>query len=106
MHQNQFLAAWEDMGGVKNHPIPDSFPMDREFEEVSYSFMTTGCNGTPVPQGRWSEGRSIDGRGSFTVEQMEPRGEKPHLPDAPPNAAAQKTQIKGVASRVVDALTP
>lgn len=94
MHQNQFLAAWEDLGGPKNHPIPDSFPRSEELEEVSYSFMTTGVEGVPVPEGRWSSGSSFDGRGTFKTTPMKPTGEKPKMPHAPENSGAQKSQIK------------
>lgn len=96
MHQNQFLAAWEEMGGPANHPIPNDFPMEDELQEVSYTFMTTGKDdNVPQPEGRWSSGKSFDGRSKFKMEKMKPRGEKPHLPDAPPNSAAQKEQVAG-----------
>jgi Mn-containing catalase len=108
MHQNQFLAAWEEMGGPKNHPIPNSFPMEDELQAVSYTFMSTGKDGTPPAEGRWSSSRSFDGRSEFKLEHMQPRGEKPELPLAPPHAAAQDPQIahKGTARRVMEAITP
>ena len=96
MHQNQFLAAWEEMGGPANHPIPNDFPMEDELQEVSYSFMTTGKDDSvPQPQGRWSSGTSFDGRGTFRTEKMTPRGQKPDLPPAPKKSAAQKSQTAG-----------
>lgn len=94
MHQNQFLAAWEEMGGPGNHPIPNDFPMEDELQEVSYTFMTTGKDETvPQPEGRWSNGRSFDGRGEFRMERMSPKGAKPSQADAPKKSAAQWAQI-------------
>lgn len=105
MHQNQFLAAWEDLGGRKNHPIPDSFPMSRELQEVSYTFMTTGVDGVPTPEGAWAKGESFDGRSSFRVERMAPRGAKPKLAHAPSNTGAQSAQM-GMMHKVADAISP
>ncbi|MDQ8184121.1 manganese catalase family protein [Pelagicoccus sp. SDUM812002] len=96
MHQNQFLAAWEEMGGPKNHPIPNDYPMEDELQEVSYTFMTTGKDDSvPQPTGRWSKGMSIDGRGEFRMEHMQPRGDKPDLSPPPENAANQRAQREG-----------
>ena len=97
MHQNQWLAAWEELGGVKQHPIPDTFPMDEEMQEVSYKFLGFKKDGGPPPEGRWSAGESIDGKGEFSSEVWEPRGQKPDLGQAPPEAYAQKSQTKASA---------
>ena len=95
MHQNQWLAAWEELGGPKAHPIPDTFPQDEEMQEVSYKFLGFRKDGGPPPEGRWSSGESVDGRGTFTSEVWKPRGQTPDLGDAPPEAYAQKAQTKG-----------
>ncbi len=92
MHQNQWLAAWEELGGPDAHPIPDNFPREDELEEVSYSFFATGIDGVPAPEGRWTEGESFDGKGTFTVENAKPRGGKADLGKADPRAAVQKDQ--------------
>lgn len=93
MHQNQWLAAWEEMGGVENHPIPNNFPQDEELQEVSYTFMTTGIEGTPPMEGRWTNGTSIDGKGNFNVQPAKPVGGVPDLGSAPPEAAVQQSQM-------------
>ncbi len=94
MHQNQWLAAWEELGGPQAHPIPTSFPQEEELQDVSYTFMTFGVTEeVPVPLGRWSSGRSMDGRGEFRTERMRPRGEKPDLGAASPRAGAQQEQV-------------
>ncbi len=105
MHQNQFLAAWEELGGRQNHPIPDSFPMSKELQEVSYTFMSTGTDGAPTPEGRWTTGESFDGRSTFRVEKMAPRGAKPKLANAPANSGAQSAQM-GVMHKIADSVRP
>jgi Mn-containing catalase len=95
MHQNQWLAAWEELGGKDAHPIPDSFPQSEEPDAYNYSFLTFGKDDSvPEPKGRWSEGASVDGKGTFTQVKMQPQGEKPDLGMAPPSAPAQKAQMK------------
>ena len=95
MHQNQWLAVWEELGGTKAHPIPDTFPMEEELQEVSYKFLGFKKDGGAPPEGRWSSGESVDGKGTFTSEVWQPRGQTPDLGDAPPEAYAQKAQTKG-----------
>jgi len=93
MHQNQWMAAWEELGGRDNHPIPNNFPQSEEPSEFAYSFMTFGKDDSvPVPEGRWTEGESFDGKGEFRTERMEPRGKKPDLGKASPEASVQKGQ--------------
>jgi Mn-containing catalase len=95
MHQNQWLAAWEELGGRDNHPIPNNFPQDEEPPGYNYTFLTFGKDASvPQPEGRWSAGESFDGKGSFSIARMEPQGEKPDLGMAPPNAPVQKGQEK------------
>jgi Mn-containing catalase len=93
MHQNQWLAAWEELGGRENHPIPNNFPQSEEPEEFNYTFLTFGHDGSvSQPDGRWTEGTSFDGRSTFNIEKMTPRGAKPDLGKASPKAAVQKSQ--------------
>jgi Mn-containing catalase len=95
MHQNQWLAAWEELGGTEAHPIPSNFPQEEELQDLNYTFLTFGASGdVPRPEGRWSEGPSMDGKGIFRTERMEPRGEKPDLGKAAENSAAQKEQVR------------
>jgi Mn-containing catalase len=95
MHQNQWLAAWEELGGRDNHPIPNNFPQGEEPEEFNYTFLTFGRDDSvPQPEGNWSEGESFDRKGTFNIERMTPRGAKPDLGMASPKAAVQKSQEK------------
>lgn len=98
MHQNQWLAAWEDAGGREAHPIPDNFPMELELQDVSYAFMVTGTADAPPPApGRWSAGPSIDGKGEFVTRRAEPAGGVPVLGPATNRAPVQQSQMDGAA---------
>ena len=95
MHQNQWLAAWEELGGMENHPIPNEFPQSEENSEFNYNFLTFGKDDSVVPPtGRWTEGTSVDGKGTFSTRKMEPQGPVPNLGYAPKGSGAQKGQIK------------
>ncbi|MAZ28024.1 MAG: catalase [Cytophagaceae bacterium] len=95
MHQNQWLAVLEEIGGLKgNHPIPNSFPQEEENQNFNYNFISTHINGDSKAKGRWSEGTSIDGKGEFTFEKAVPQGKKPNLGMPDPAAFAQKEQMK------------
>jgi Mn-containing catalase len=100
MHQNQWLAAWQELGGPKNHPIPDTFPTDKELQEVSYQFFYTGKDDavpkTPNPA---TQGKSFDGRGEFKPVDWKPRGAVPNLGMASPKASAQAAQTEGQAKK-------
>ncbi len=94
MHQEQWLAAIEDMGGLgKVTPVPNSFEDLPDQKKFAYMFMGTDRTGAPPPQGRWTSGRSIDGKGDFYAEQAEPMGEIPSLGEARPDSGAQAEQM-------------
>jgi Mn-containing catalase len=96
MHQNQWMAAWEELGGPEAHPIPSDFPQSEELSDLAYTFAGTGVEGVPIPEGRWSSGRSFDGKGDFTTERMRARGDVPELGSADPRSAAQAQQVEAV----------
>lgn len=81
MHQNQWLAAWEELGGKENHPIPNNFPQEEENTEVNYSYFTTGKDASVKTEpGQWSDGPSFDGKGDFETVAWEPNGGDGALP--------------------------
>ncbi|MEN2748255.1 manganese catalase family protein [Sphingomonas sp. T9W2] len=93
MHQQQWLAVVEELGGAAaNLPIPNSFPQELEDQANNYNFYATSVDGT-FPEGRWTDGPSVDGRGEFTVFQNKPLGEEPVLGPARPDSGAQDKQI-------------
>jgi Mn-containing catalase len=94
MHQQQWLAVLEETGGLTGAlPMPNSFPQSQENNEHNYDFFDTGVEGSPAPEGRWTSGPSIDGKGQFTVFKNRPMGEEPVLGPARPDSGAQKEQI-------------
>lgn len=94
MHQNQWMAALEELGGpAKVFPIPNSFPQEQELQDFSYAYLGFQQDGSEPVAGRWSEGRSIDGKGSFVTVVPKPMGQKPVLGPAKSNSGAQAEQI-------------
>jgi Mn-containing catalase len=94
MHQQQWLAVIEELGGMKGQlPIPNSFNQDLENKEFSYTFLGTMKDGTPPEPGRWTTGPSLDGKGTFRAEVARPMGGEPKLGPARPDLAAQKEQM-------------
>jgi Mn-containing catalase len=93
MHQQQWLAVIEELGGADGVlPIPNSFSQGLEDQANNYNFYATSVDGS-VPEGRWTSGPAIDGRGEFTVFQNKPLGEEPILGPARPDSGAQTQQI-------------
>jgi Mn-containing catalase len=106
MHQNQWLAVLEELGDVL--PIPNSFPQKSENQEFNYTFLSTMRDGDAPPEGRWSTGPSIDGKGEFSFHHMEPQGQEPKLAVPPPHSGAQTQQMQdggGLVSKIVGSLT-
>ncbi|PAX06898.1 manganese catalase family protein [Sphingomonas lenta] len=99
MHQNQWLAVIEELGGMGGaFPIPNSFPQSMENQEHNYRFFVTSTDGT-YPEGRWSQGQSIDGKGEFTPHRVEPMGTEPVLGPARPDSGAQSEQMEGASMK-------
>lgn len=93
-HQQQWLAVIEELGGFeKQLPIPNSTPESHEAIEHSYYYLNTLTDKKP-PQGRWSQGPSLDGRAEYSAkEQPEPLGQEPSLGKAREGSGAQEEQI-------------
>jgi Mn-containing catalase len=66
MHQNQWLAAIEELeeDGLEHTPVPSNFPRERELTQVAYQYMNFS-EGTESSAGRWAKGPSLDGRGEL-----------------------------------------
>ncbi|RNI23471.1 manganese catalase family protein [Rufibacter latericius] len=110
MHQNQWLAVIEELGGLTNAlPIPNSFPQSEEVQGFNYAFVTTNIYKDDAAAGRWSNGPSLDGKGQFTMVPGEPMGGEPTLAPPVPIAHAQIEQMTGSAgggiiNKIKDAL--
>ncbi|MEW5860566.1 MAG: manganese catalase family protein [Cyanobacteriota bacterium] len=84
MHQNQWLAAIEDIvdSGLDDTPVPSSFPLELEKREYAYQFWNHS-DGTESAEGRWAKGKSMDGKGEFEyIENPQPLGPEPTPPPA------------------------
>ncbi|WP_210462074.1 MULTISPECIES: manganese catalase family protein [Rufibacter] len=110
MHQNQWLAVIEELGGLTNaHPIPNSFPQSEEVKGFNYAFVTTNIYKDDSASGRWSNGPSLDGKGQFTMVPGEPLADEPVLAPPVPIAHAQVEQMTGspdggIINKIKDAL--
>ena len=71
-------------------PIPADY---QEKTEFSYSFLNCFVEGVPPPEGRWSQGPSLDGRGEFSLADAQPLGEEPVLAPPAPDSGAQVEQF-------------
>jgi Mn-containing catalase len=92
MHQQQWLAVIEELGGPSEQmPIANSFPQSEEAQRFSYVYLGHRVDGT-IPEGRWTSGPSLDGKGSFSAAVSEPLGDEPTLAPARPDAGAQTEQ--------------
>ncbi|MCC7009968.1 MAG: manganese catalase family protein [Acidobacteria bacterium] len=79
MHQNQFLAAIEELqhDGLESMPVPHSLSSELENRAVAYQYWN--CSNGVTYEARWLAGLSPDGRGEFTVvSPAEPMGEEPY----------------------------
>ena len=95
MHQQQWLAVIEDLGGIEaTMPIPNSTPESHQANEHAYYFLNTSID-EPTPQGVWTNGGpTMDGKGTYTArDKAEPEGQKPDLGKARPKSGAQNEQM-------------
>ncbi len=94
MHQQQWLAVIEELGGYQAVlPIPNSFPQSNEKQEFSYAFLSTLREPGPTVEGRFTQGRSLDGKGEFSVRHAEPLGQEPKLAGPRPEGYAETQQM-------------
>lgn len=92
MHQQQWMAVIEELGGPSaQFPIPNSFPQSQEQQDFSYVYLGHMVDGS-IPEGRWSKGPSLDGKGEFSAAVSKPLGGKPSLAPARPDGGAQSEQ--------------
>src|SRR5690606_9712422 len=86
MHQNQWLAAIEELekDGLGATPVPVTFPQSREHREVSYQFWNVS-EGTESREGRWAKGPTPDGKGEIEyLADPRPLGPEPELGQVDP----------------------
>lgn len=94
MHQNQWMAAIEELEQLQKPIVPSTFPQDLEKQEVSYSFMNFS-KGEESSVGRWASGPSMDQQSNFEyIADPVAMGQVPFLKPAP--AYIHDTPIPGV----------
>lgn len=81
MHQNQWLAAAQELQkeNLEQMPTPSNFPKKKEHEEFSYQAINFS-DGANMADGSWASGDAPDGLGQFTYVDVPPEG----VPMAPP----------------------
>jgi Mn-containing catalase len=107
MHQNQWMAVLEELEDM-GMPVPHDFDQSQENQEFNYTFLVHSDG--PVPEdARWTSGPSVDGKGTFSVQEAEALGQIPEL--APPEERPElhnvlKQATAGFMRKAKDAITP
>lgn len=109
MHQNQWLAAIEDLKseGFEETVVP-KIAYEYGKKENAYQFWNHS-EGQESAQGRWAKGASMDGKGEFEyLANPQPLGPEPNLPQPDPklhgtmkSPQAQQMQEGSVVSKAV-----
>ena len=82
MHQNQWLAAIEELkdDGLETIPVPSSFPQNKEKQQASYQYWDLS-EGNESQQGKWAQGQAPDGKGQFEyLANPDPAGPQMEAP--------------------------
>jgi len=83
MHQNQWMAAIEELEQTQGAVVPSTFNQEYEKQEVSYSFMNFS-EGEESRSGRWANGPTLDGQAEFEyIQRPEAMGQIPELRPGP-----------------------
>ena len=83
MHQNQWMAAIEELEQTQGAVVPSTFNQEYEKQEVSYSFYNLS-QGTDSQEGSWASGPALDGKGTFEyIKDPKPMGQVPSLKPGP-----------------------
>src|SRR5919107_2455500 len=89
MHQQQWLAVLEELGPEMATNAPGDFENEAPHVTHAYSFFNHLMDETMPLDARWMSGPSLDGKGTFTVNEPAPAlGQEPVLEPAPPEVHA------------------
>jgi Mn-containing catalase len=107
MHQNQWLAAIEELRdeGLEQLPAPSHFPESDEISEAEYTLYNFS-EGEDSAQGRWANGPTPDGNGTFRyVPDPTPQAPEPVLPPTPPLYYGTPSTGGGLVQKVKDVVS-
>jgi Mn-containing catalase len=107
MHQNQWLAALEELkdDGLEGLPSPSHFPESDQNNEHAYVLYGLS-EGEESAQGRWANGPTPDGNGTFRyVPDPTPQAPEPILPPTPPSYYGTPSVGGGLVQKVKDVLS-
>ncbi|WP_117160779.1 manganese catalase family protein [Paraliobacillus sp. X-1268] len=83
MHQNQWMAAIEELEQKQGAVVPSTFNAEKHKQDVAYAFMNFS-EGEESKAGRWASGTSMDGKGNFEyIQNPQANGQNPSLMPAP-----------------------
>lgn len=83
MHQNQWMAAIEELEQSQGAVVPSTFNQEYEKQEVSYSFMNFS-QGEESSTGSWASGSTLDGQANFEyIQNPKAMGQIPILKPGP-----------------------
>ena len=87
MHQNQWLAAIEDLKseGIEQLPVPSNFPQSKEDNKVAYTYMNFS-DGAAAQEGSWASGPTPDGNSEFSYAD----GPTSSVPMPPPTTPDER----------------
>ncbi|WP_203136521.1 manganese catalase family protein [Microbacterium sp. JZ31] len=105
MHQNQWLAAIEELkeSGAETLPVPSNFPQSKEDTEVSYQYLNFS-DGAAASEGTWASGPTPDGKGEFSYHDG-PTTSAPMPPPTHPDARFYgTTELPNVVEKMAGAV--
>lgn len=83
MHQNQWIAALEELEGKFGTTVPGTVPKEWEATDFSYDLLNFS-EGEESKDGKWTSGKTPDGNGKFGyIKEPKAHGDKPQLKPAP-----------------------
>ncbi len=110
MHQNQWLAAIEELkeDGLEGLPAPSNYGHEQDApQEVSYQYLNFS-DGQHASEGRWASGPTPDGSGTFSYHEGPTTTAEMPPPTHPDSRLFGTTELPSamekVASKVQDVL--
>jgi Mn-containing catalase len=106
MHQLQWLKAIEEVqsDGLDGVPVPEAFPVDREYEEFARRYIHAS-DGAAALEGGWATGIAVDGQPFHADPTPVAHGERPTLAPGDPRLFGTPPGPSGFMAAMKDMLT-